>query len=91
MKYRLNLPAAVAAFMVAATVGRALDIQIGTRATTPGSTAGLSVTLANAPTNLSAFAFRIWVNEIFCPSAMSVFAWHRVLPEGIEHLRTYLH
>ncbi|MFC1725164.1 hypothetical protein ACFL4T_06030 [candidate division KSB1 bacterium] len=32
----------------------------------------------------SAFAFRIFVNEIFCPSAMSVFNWKKILPESIR-------
>jgi len=32
----------------------------------------------------SAFAFRIWVNERFCPSAMSVFDWQTLLPETVE-------
>ena len=33
----------------------------------------------------SAFAFRIVVNEILCPSAMSVFDWSVVLPEAVEN------
>lgn len=32
----------------------------------------------------SAFAFRIFINEVFCPSAMSVFDWNSILPEAIE-------
>lgn len=32
----------------------------------------------------SAFAFRIWVNERFCPSAMSAFDWQVLLPEAVE-------
>ncbi|NIM95886.1 MAG: hypothetical protein GTO18_19475 [Anaerolineales bacterium] len=32
----------------------------------------------------SAFAFRIIVNEVMCPSAMSVFNWTLVLPEAVE-------
>jgi len=32
----------------------------------------------------SAFAFRIIVNEIMCPSAMSVFDWTEILPEAVE-------
>jgi hypothetical protein len=32
----------------------------------------------------SAFAFRIFVNEILCPSAMSMFNWTAILPEAIE-------
>ena len=32
----------------------------------------------------SAFAFRIFINEVMCPSAMSVFDWSTVLPEAIE-------
>lgn len=32
----------------------------------------------------SGFAFRIFVNETFCPSAMSVFDWSRLLPEAVE-------
>jgi hypothetical protein len=31
-----------------------------------------------------AFAFRIWVHELMCPSAMSVFKWPDILPEAIE-------
>ena len=34
----------------------------------------------------SAFAFRIWVNERFCPSAMSVFDWDTLLPEAVEQM-----
>ncbi|MHC4946256.1 MAG: hypothetical protein ACYTG7_24855, partial [Planctomycetota bacterium] len=33
----------------------------------------------------SAFAFRIFVNEIMCPSAMSIFKWSTLLPEAVEH------
>jgi len=47
----------VATLVCGVFVARALDIQIGTRATLPGFTASLPVTLATAPTNLSAFAF----------------------------------
>lgn len=32
----------------------------------------------------SAFAFRIFINEVMCPSAMSVFDWSTILPEAIE-------
>jgi hypothetical protein len=32
----------------------------------------------------SGFAFRIFVNEVFCPSAMSIFPWAEVLPEAVE-------
>ena len=32
----------------------------------------------------SGFAFRILVNEIMCPSAMSVFDWSAILPEAME-------
>lgn len=32
----------------------------------------------------SGFAFKIWVNEIMCPSAMSMFSWDEVLPEAVE-------
>lgn len=32
----------------------------------------------------SAFAFRIFVNEILCPSAMSMFSFKNVLPEAVE-------
>ena len=32
----------------------------------------------------SAFAFRIFVNETMCPSAMRIFPFHRILPETIE-------
>lgn len=32
----------------------------------------------------SAFAFRSFVNETFCPSAMSIFNWSAVLPEAVE-------
>jgi hypothetical protein len=32
----------------------------------------------------SAFAFRIYVNKIMCPSAMSVFDFSSILPEAIE-------
>ncbi|MBN1213144.1 MAG: hypothetical protein JXA92_11240 [candidate division Zixibacteria bacterium] len=34
----------------------------------------------------TAFAFRIFVNEIMCPSAMSVFDWYRILPEAVEQM-----
>jgi len=44
---------------VTAYAAHALDIQIGTRAATPGSTAHVPVTLADAPPNLSAFRFHI--------------------------------
>ncbi|UCG51000.1 MAG: hypothetical protein JSW58_12465 [Candidatus Latescibacterota bacterium] len=30
------------------------------------------------------FAFRIFVNEVMCPSAMSVFSWAAILPEAVE-------
>jgi hypothetical protein len=32
----------------------------------------------------SGFAFRSFVNEVFCPSAMSIFKWSAVLPEAVE-------
>jgi hypothetical protein len=32
----------------------------------------------------SAFAFRIFINEIMCPSAMSIFDWSAILPQAIE-------
>jgi hypothetical protein len=32
----------------------------------------------------SGFAFRIWINEIMCPSAMSIFDFNSILPEAIE-------
>jgi hypothetical protein len=32
----------------------------------------------------SAFAFRIFVNETLCPSAMSIFDWSAILPEAVE-------
>ena len=32
----------------------------------------------------SAFAFRIFINEVMCPSATSVFNWASILPETIE-------
>jgi hypothetical protein len=32
----------------------------------------------------SAFAFRIFINEVMCPSAMSVFRWSSVLPEAVR-------
>jgi len=32
----------------------------------------------------SAFAFRTLVNEVMCPSAMSVFSWEPILPETVE-------
>lgn len=34
----------------------------------------------------SGFAFRIFVNEVFCPSAMSIFDWQKILPEAIEQM-----
>jgi hypothetical protein len=34
----------------------------------------------------SAFAFRIWVNEVICPSAMSIFEWDAILPEAVEQM-----
>jgi len=34
----------------------------------------------------SAFAFRIFVNEIMCPSAMSIFDWTGILPEAVEQM-----
>jgi hypothetical protein len=39
------------------------------------------------PTRLmgnSVFAFRIWINETICPSAMSIFNWSVVLPEAVQ-------
>ncbi len=32
----------------------------------------------------SGFAFRIWINETMCPSAMSIFNWSDILPEAVE-------
>jgi hypothetical protein len=32
----------------------------------------------------SAFAFRIWLAENFCPSAISVFDWSAILPEAVK-------
>ena len=32
----------------------------------------------------SAFAFRIFINEVMCPSAMSVFNWSYILPEAVR-------
>jgi hypothetical protein len=32
----------------------------------------------------TAFAFRIWVNKLMCPSAMSVFTWSAILTEAVE-------
>ncbi|MEJ2721913.1 MAG: hypothetical protein P8181_12365, partial [bacterium] len=32
----------------------------------------------------SGFAFRIYINEVMCPSAASVFRWAAILPETIE-------
>nr|NQU94067.1 hypothetical protein [Bacteroidota bacterium] len=32
----------------------------------------------------TAFAFRIFVNETMCPSAMSMFSFERILPEALE-------
>lgn len=32
----------------------------------------------------SAFAFRIWINKIMCPSAMSIFKWSVILTEAVE-------
>ena len=32
----------------------------------------------------SAFAFRIFINEVMCPSAMSVFSWSHILPEAVR-------
>lgn len=37
----------------------------------------------------SAFAFRLWVNKVMCPSAMSVFDWSSLLPEAIEQAGYY--
>jgi hypothetical protein len=34
----------------------------------------------------SGFAFRIWINEIMCPSAMSIFDFNTILPEAIEQV-----
>ena len=39
------------------------------------------------PTRLmgtSVFAFRIWINETICPSAMSIFNWSVVLPDAVQ-------
>ena len=32
----------------------------------------------------SAFAFRIFINEVMCPSALSIFDWSSILPEAVE-------
>jgi len=32
----------------------------------------------------SAMAFRIWVSEVMCPSAMSVFDWMGILPDSVQ-------
>jgi hypothetical protein len=32
----------------------------------------------------SGFAFRIFINEVMCPSAISVFNWASILPETLE-------
>jgi hypothetical protein len=32
----------------------------------------------------SGFAFRSFINQVFCPSAMSIFKWSDVLPEAME-------
>ena len=32
----------------------------------------------------SGFAFRIWVNQTMCPSAMSIFTWKTILPDAVE-------
>jgi len=32
----------------------------------------------------SGFAFRVFVNEVFCPSAMSMFSFRDILPEAVE-------
>jgi hypothetical protein len=32
----------------------------------------------------SAFAFRIFINEVMCPSAMSIFNWSSILPEAVR-------
>ncbi|MFZ5980400.1 MAG: hypothetical protein ACOYVF_07180 [Candidatus Zixiibacteriota bacterium] len=34
----------------------------------------------------TAFAFRIFVNDTFCPSAMSIFDWTAILPEAVEQM-----
>jgi hypothetical protein len=34
----------------------------------------------------STFAFRSFVNQVMCPSAMSIFNWRAVLPEAVEQL-----
>jgi hypothetical protein len=34
----------------------------------------------------SAFAFRIFVAEAMCPSAMSIFNWSAILPEAVEQM-----
>jgi hypothetical protein len=34
----------------------------------------------------SAFAFRIFVNEVMCPSAVSDFDWSSILPEAVEQV-----
>jgi len=33
----------------------------------------------------SGFAFRIWINETMCPSAMSIFDFRTILPEAVEN------
>ncbi len=39
----------------------------------------------------SAFAFRIYVNEVFCPSAMSMFDFNALLPEAVEQVGYQCH
>ncbi len=39
----------------------------------------------------SAFAFRIFVNETMCPSAMSFFSFAKILPETIEQAGYHAH
>jgi hypothetical protein len=33
---------------------------------------------------VSGFAFRIWINEVFCPSALSIFDWESIIPEAVR-------
>ncbi len=35
---------------------------------------------------VSGFAFRININEVFCPSAFSIFSFDKVLPEAVEQM-----
>lgn len=59
MKRPCLLLTAAASLLGTLMAGAALEVRIGTRATQPGGTVVLPVTLTDAPTNLSAFAFRL--------------------------------